>query len=72
MINGQGRTELKWKTENYYTVGTVPYSDRNIVEKDTTKTHIDLSLYWLDADTSIKRNFAITKGYIKKKNYLVG
>jgi hypothetical protein len=36
MINGQGRTELKWKTENYYTVGTVLYSDRNIVEKDTT------------------------------------
>jgi len=55
MINGQGRTELKWKTENYHTVGTVPKSNRKIVEKDTTKTHIDFSLYWLDTDTSIKR-----------------
>ena len=71
MINGQDSTELKWKTENYHTVGTVLKSNRKIVEKETKwiplRQHIDLSLYWLDADTSIKTDFAITKGYIKKE-----
>jgi hypothetical protein len=25
MINGQGRTELKWKTENYYGIKLKPF-----------------------------------------------
>jgi hypothetical protein len=42
----------------YHTIGTVPKSNRKIVERsniDASNTHIhDRSLSWLDTETSIK------------------
>jgi len=50
------------KKKKYHTVGTIPKSDRKIVERgkmDTPSTQIQLrSLSWLCTDTSIKTKVA--------------
>ena len=51
---------IKWKNKKYHAVGTVPNSNRKMVERGkiaTTNTQIhDRSLSWLDAGFSIKRS----------------
>jgi len=55
--NDRGILEINWKNKKYHTVGTVPTSNRIIMERgkiDKPNTHIymyDRSLSWLGTGT---------------------